>query len=136
MTYDEIHKMLTDRRPPCLDLFDSRILEFDARRSELAMQFQVTEQFCHSGNIVQGGFVTAMLDATMAHAVMFAAGGFVAVPTLDLHVSFLRASHPGEHICKGRVLRQGSSVGFLEAELFNGSGETTARATSTVTVRR
>ena len=46
--------------------FHRRVLMEDGRA---AIEFMAGAHMCHSGGIVQGGFVTGWIDAAMAHAV-------------------------------------------------------------------
>ncbi|GIR69646.1 MAG: hypothetical protein CM15mP74_08970 [Halieaceae bacterium] len=39
-------------------------------RQKAVFTFTVPLEYCHSGDVVQGGFVTAMLDAAMSHALL------------------------------------------------------------------
>ena len=50
-------------------ILDGHIEAIDQQRGWARLRWQPTEACCHSGAIVQGGFVTSMLDAAMAHAV-------------------------------------------------------------------
>ncbi len=128
--------LLLKHTPPCLKVLGVHGLRMNEAENTLELDFDVDESCCHSGNIVQGGFVTAMLDASMAHAVIMRADELVPVPTLDLHVSFFAPSLAGRFTAIGKIIRMGSSVGFLEASLKNEAGEITAQATSTVAVRQ
>ena len=87
---------------------------------------------CHSGGVVQGGFISGWLDAAMAHAAMSAAGGEVTPMSLELKVSFFAPARPGLVIAEGWVERQGRSVCFLEGRLTDASGAVLAKASSTV----
>ncbi len=70
--------------------------------------------FCHSqGTICQGGFLTGMVDTAMANAAIVKGKLAVAVPTLELKISFFEAMGPGIVYAEGRVMRWGGSVGFL-----------------------
>jgi len=95
------------------------------------MSFEATPEMCHSRIIVQGGFITAMVDSAMAYAAMGASEGRAAVPTLEIKVSFLKAGNPGTLVSRARVIRLGKTVGFLEAELYQ-SDELIATASSTI----
>ena len=44
------------------------LVDFDVEEGSCTMEFNISHDFCHSVDIVQGGFVTAMLDASMSHA--------------------------------------------------------------------
>ena len=110
---------LNSRNLPFLEAFSSEILTFQSIPPELNMQFEVTKEFCHSkGTIVQGGFVTVMLDVPMAHLVIGITEGKINPLTLDINISFLAPSRPGKFVCKAKVIKLGKKTGFLSSELF------------------
>ncbi|MEJ2604500.1 MAG: PaaI family thioesterase [Gammaproteobacteria bacterium] len=122
---------LNDTAPPCVQSLGGRVEAFDAERHRIEMRFSMPLEFCHSGNVVQGGFVTGMLDAAMAHAVFCEVGERIPLPSLEISVSFLRPTLAGPQLARARILRLGRSIAFLEGELFDQDGRLTARATST-----
>lgn len=83
---------------------------------------------------VQGGFVAAMLDDTMGPALVSMSGGTQMPASIDIHVSFLAPVYPGRVVGKGRVIKAGKSVAYLEAELFDMDGKLLARATSSAQI--
>ena len=103
---------------PALSFISGEIVDFDHGQQQLTMSFEATPTMCHSKVIVQGGFITAMVDSAMAYACMGCFEDRVAVPTLEIKVSFLKAGNAGAMIAKARARRLGKSVGFLEAELY------------------
>ena len=121
-------------RPACLLTLDGRVESMNPQEKSAVMSFTIPLDFCHSGNVVQGGFVAAMLDAAMSHAVFTHIDNVVALPTLELKVSYLAASLAGSFSAKGKIIRAGKSIVFLEGELFNERGELTATASSTAKV--
>lgn len=125
---------LNQNRPACLVSLDGRVESMNPEEKSAVMSFTVPLDFCHSGNVVQGGFVAAMLDAAMSHAVFTHIDNVVALPTLELKVSYLAASLAGSFSAKGKIIRAGKSIVFLEGELFNERGELTATASSTAKV--
>lgn len=100
-------------------------------KQQAVLLFHPKEDLCQSAGVIQGGFVTAMLDGAMAHAVLAASKMTLGPPTLELKVSFLRAALPGPHKAIGRVVRMGKSIGFLEGELFNDKQELIAKSSAT-----
>lgn len=100
-------------------------------KQQAVLLFHPKEDLCQSAGVIQGGFVTAMLDGAMAHAVLAASKMTLGPPTLELKVSFLRAALPGPHKAIGRVVRMGKSIGFLEGELFNDKEELIAKSSAT-----
>ncbi len=75
-----------------------------------------------SGPIVQGGLVTALLDAAMGGACWSVIDASQAFLTADLRVEFLRASRPGKLCATGTVVRRTRRVVFCAAELHDGEG--------------
>jgi acyl-CoA thioesterase len=95
-------------------------------------EFTVRREYCHTnGTIAQGGFITAWLDAAMAHAVMHDTGHAQTVFSLEIKVSFYEKVGPGEGRVEGRVIRRGKRVAFLDGALYNAEGKLAAEATST-----
>ena len=72
----------------------------------------------NSGNIIQGGFITAMLDSVSSHAAFGMNGNIIAVSTLELKVSYLAPSFNGKYHAVGKVEKLTRNFAFLSAELF------------------
>ena len=105
---------------------------WDPERKVLSAAFTVRREYCHTnGTIAQGGFITAWLDAAMAHAVMHETDHKQTVFSLEIKVSFYEKVGPGEGRTEARVVRRGKRVAFLEASLYNPQGKLAAEATST-----
>ncbi len=113
-------------------LGDGRVVEFIAAENRAVMEFTGRPEMCHSGDVVQGGFVTAWIDSAMAHAAMLATEGAMAPATLEIKVSFFRAANPGPVRAEGWVERMGRSIAFLEGRLTTLDGDVLAMASSTV----
>jgi uncharacterized protein (TIGR00369 family) len=107
-----------------------RVVDFDAERQSLRMAFMIGRECCHTVDVVQGGYVTAMLDAAMAHAVLAVAG--VSNASIEIHVSFLRPARAGDFIARGEIVKLGRSIAFLRAELHDATERLVATATSSV----
>lgn len=105
---------------------------WDPERRILSAGFTVRREYCHTnGTIAQGGFITAWLDAAMAHAVIHDTDHQQTVFSLEIKVSFYEKVGPGEGRVEGRVIRRGKRVAFLDASLYNAEGKLAAQATST-----
>jgi acyl-CoA thioesterase len=105
---------------------------WDADKKEATAAFTVRREFCHTNaTTCQGGFITAWLDAAIAQAVIRDSGGELSVASLEIKVSFLARVGPGPGKAVGRVIRRGSRVAFLEADLYSAEGRLSAQATST-----
>lgn len=122
--------------PPALKKLGGRVHTYDEDERVIEMRYRLDDSYCHSGDIVQGGFVAGMLDAAMAHAVFAELRDFVVVATLEINVSYLDIARPGELSAFGRIAKLGKSIGFLKAELRNDDGDLLAYATSTAKIIR
>ena len=87
---------------------------------------------CHSGGIVQGGFVTGWIDAAMAHLIMAKTNYEFSPLTLEIKVSFMASAGPGLIVAEAWIERMGKSTAFLEGHIANEKGEVLAKASSTV----
>ena len=134
MTKETIIERMNTFRPPFLDLFECKISDVNPEEGICKMEFNISKQYCHSGNIIQGGFVTAMLDAVSSHAIFGMNENVVAVSTLELKVSYLAPSFNGKYHAIGKVEKLTRNFGFLSAELTNEKGERTATLTATAKV--
>jgi acyl-CoA thioesterase len=117
-------------------LFESmggyHVTGWDAAKKEVTSAFTVRREYCHTnGTIAQGGFITAWLDAAMAHAVLHDSDHTLNVASLEIKVSFLERVGPGLGVAHGRVVRRGKRVAFMEGDLYNADGKLAAQATST-----
>ena len=136
MTPDDIVEQMNRTQPEVMKTLKARVLVFAPERKELRMEFDIGVAFCHTVDIVQGGFITAMLDASMAHVVMALEQFKVRVSSIDINVSFLRPARAGRYVAVGAVVKSGRTVAFLKAELFSENGELVATATSSAHLTR
>jgi molybdopterin converting factor subunit 1 len=105
-----------------------------AEPGHVRFEFHASEQFLNPAGVIQGGFLTVMLDETMGPAALSALGPGHMVPTLELKVSFLRPGRVGRLVADARVVHKARSVIFLEAELTDDEGNVIARSTATARV--
>ena len=125
-------EMLLSHKAPCVKTLGGKAIHFQSEPPLLKMEFEAVPEFCHSENqVVQGGFVTGMLDTPMAHLLIALLDARCNPITLDINVSFLALSHPGTLVCDARVIRLGKSIGYLASELYQ-KDKLVATATSTV----
>jgi molybdopterin converting factor subunit 1 len=118
--------------PGYVDLLGMRPLS--AEPGHVRMEFTASEQFLNPAGVVQGGFITAMLDDTMGPAAVAQLGPGHFAPTLELKVSFLRPVGPGRLVADGQVVHMGKSVVFLEGSIVDEDGNLVARASATARV--
>ena len=117
---------------PCTDTLGAKVIRFSSEPPEIEMEFEAIYDFTHSdGQVVQGGFVTGMLDAPMAHLLMGLFDFKIIPMTLDLNVSFLAPTRQGKLNCIAEVLQLGKSTAFMTSKLYQ-QDKLVASATSTV----
>ena len=96
-----------------------RVVEMNPE-GRATLEYQAGTHMCHSGGVVQGGFVTGWIDAAMAHAAIAMGGPDVSPMTLELKVSFFAPARPGLVVAEGWVERRGRSTCFFEGRLTGG----------------
>ena len=136
MTNEDLIAELNAHAPPALAKLGGSVAGYDDESGLIEMRYSLDESFCHSGDIVQGGYIAGMLDAAMAHVTFMRLRAYVAVATLELKVSYLDIVRPGTLTATARAVKLGKSVGFFDAELFNANGDLLATATSTAKIFR
>jgi uncharacterized protein (TIGR00369 family) len=120
--------------PPCATLLSLDILAADRETGRVKIAFTARPEFCNASGNVQGGFLAAMIDDCMGPAILIATDAKSFPSTIDLNVQFLAPAKPGQLIGKGRVVKIGNSIGFVEAELEDPAGSLIARATACVRI--
>lgn len=137
LTDQDLLEILRATEPEASKTLNGELLDVDSARGIARFRFEVVPAFCHSdGKICQGGFLTGMVDTAMANAAIARGRLAVAVPTLELKISFFEAMGPGIVFAEGRVMRWGGSVGFLDGELKDEKGRLIVHATSTIKIIR
>ena len=130
MTQAQIIDTMNANKPAFLEMLGGQMTDHNAAEGRCTLAFEIGTHLCHSVNVVQGGFVTAMLDATMSQNAL-ALEGVVNLATMEIKVSFLEPSLAGRFTAVGSILKAGKSIAFMTAELFNEDGQLTATATTT-----
>lgn len=93
-----------------------------------------TPEYCFptaDGPVVQGGLVTALLDAAMGGACWTVLNRDQVFLTADLRVEFLRTARPGELRATGGVVRRTHRVVFCSAELLDAGDQVLASSRCT-----
>jgi acyl-CoA thioesterase len=137
LTDDDMFRLLSEAPAEACKTLNGELLSVDSTRGIARFRFEIVPAFCHSqGKICQGGFLTGMVDTAMANAAIAKGKLVVAVPTLEIKVSFFEAMGPGFVFAEGRVMRWGGTVGFLDGDLKDEKGRLIVHATSTIKIIR
>ncbi len=108
-----------------------RVVEIDAD-GRASLEYEAKPEQCHSGGVVQGGFISGWIDAAMAHAAIARNGPGIVPMTLELKVSFFAPTRPGLVLAEAWVERHGKRTSFYEGHLKDAHGVVLAKATSTI----
>jgi uncharacterized protein (TIGR00369 family) len=68
-----------------------------------------------------GGILAALVDLTADWALGAQLGR--GIPTIDMRVDYHRVALPGDLVCKGKIIKQGSQFSVAEAEIFDLDGK-------------
>ena len=119
---------------PHAKLMSVEFESFDKEREEIVLRFTAPEHFRTPRGFCQGGLVAGFLDEGMGWAHVWATDHAEAPLNLEINMTLVRAVPIGPLKAKGRVVKRGRRVTYLESELFDLDGELLARATSTALV--
>ncbi|MEI8126374.1 MAG: PaaI family thioesterase [Actinomycetota bacterium] len=100
-------------------------------------EMRADERFANPGGVIQGGFLTAMLDSSMgASAVTSLEGRRARVANAEVKVSFLRSAKVGSTLtCVATAIEAGSTVIFVEGRIRDQDDRLIATASSTYIVK-
>jgi uncharacterized protein (TIGR00369 family) len=100
-------------------------------------RMRVDERFLNPAGIVQGGFLSAMMDSAMgASAVLSVKDRKVYVANTEMKSSFLRPARNGDVLtCTASVLKPGTVVMFLQARILDEQGNLVSTASSTYLIK-
>lgn len=109
-----------------------RTISSDPETGRTVLEFEAKSSQCHSGNIVQGGFVTGWIDAAMAQALIAKTDAKLLPLSLDIKIAFYAAAHPGLVHAEAWIERLGRKTAFVEGRLTTPDGTVIAKGMSTV----
>ncbi len=118
-------------RPRALDTLGYELLAVDVEAGTAEAAFTVGEEFGNTVGNVQGGFLAAMLDATLGTAIVCTLEPGEIAPTVELKISYLRPTRIGRIVGRGRIIKRGSRVAFLTGELYDAEERVLATASGT-----
>ncbi len=128
--------LLNNHAPHFVGMLGGKMVDFDSELSLATFEFNVCKDFCHSIDIIQGGFITSMLDTAMSHAVFAANTDVIGLSSLEIKTSYLETSRAGKLRAEGWIVKSGYKTGFLEGRLYNEAGQLTATASTVAKIVR
>jgi len=100
-------------------------LGFDRDREAGRITVTLDERHMQNNGVVHGSVIHALLDTVMGWE-SFKAANRTPVATAEISVRYLRAVFTGKLSAKGRVIKAGKRMVFVEGEVTNEEGEVVA----------
>ena len=119
-------------KAPQTTLGIKKIINIDPLTGQAIVEYKARRNMCHSGNIVQGGFITGWLDAVMALACMSKVGVDTLVLSLEIKTTFIKKVLPEAVLVTGKVIKSGRSIAFLEGTITDKKNNILAKGNQTV----
>lgn len=116
---------------PASALIGAQFRGWDEAVQTVTFGFTAPPSFANARGGVQGGLIAAFLDEVMGAVIYCASGGKALPTTLDINMTIVRPVPIAPLMAKGRAVKIGRRIGYLEAELFDEAGTLLARSTST-----
>jgi acyl-coenzyme A thioesterase PaaI-like protein len=116
MTVAEAQAFLAENFAPWINEMDLRFEEIGGGRVLVRIPF--SPRLNRLGDIMCGQAMMAAADTAMVFAAISAIGGFSDMATVSQNTSFFRAAAAGDVLCDVRVVKQGRSLLFGDAVLY------------------
>ena len=100
------------------------------------LSMPLPRHFTNSLGTAHGGVIMSLLDVALCTAARTLHPESTGVVTIDMSTSFIGGGSGGTLIAEARVLKDGRSMTFVEAEAKNADGSLVAKAIGTVRVRK
>jgi uncharacterized protein (TIGR00369 family) len=112
-----------------------KILTEELGKGTARLSLPVEERLKNSLGTAHGGVIMSLLDVAMCTAARTLHPDSVGVVTIDMSTSFIGGGMGAKLFAEARVLKDGRSMSFVEAEAKNEDGSLVAKAIATVRVR-
>ena len=111
-----------------------KILTETLGKGTATLSLPVEKHLTNSLGTVHGGVIMSLLDVALCTAARTLHPESVGVITINLSTSFIGGGSGDRLIAEARVLKDGKSLSFVEAEAKNADGGLVAKAVATVRV--
>ena len=111
-----------------------KILTDTLGKGTATLSLPVEQHLTNSLGTVHGGVIMSLLDVALCTAARTLHPESLGVITINLSTSFIGGGSGSKLIADARVLKDGKSMSFVEAEAKNADGSLVAKAVATVRV--
>jgi len=112
-----------------------KILTEDLGQGTAKLSLPVEKHLTNSMGTVHGGVIMSLLDIALCTAARTLHPGSIGAITIDMSTSFIDGGSGAKLLAEARVLKDGRTMSFVEAEARNEDGTLVAKAIATVRVR-
>jgi uncharacterized protein (TIGR00369 family) len=111
-----------------------KILTETLGKGTATLSLPVEKHLTNSLGTVHGGVIMSLLDVALCTAARTLHPESLGVITINLSTSFIGGGSGSKLIADARVMKDGKSMSFVEAEAKNADGSLVAKAVATVRV--
>lgn len=112
-----------------------KILTEELGEGTARLSMPVEPHLKNSLGTAHGGVIMSLLDVALCTAARTLHPDSIGVVTIDLSTSFIGGATGAKLFAEARVMKDGRSMSFVEAEAKNDDGSLVAKAIATVRVR-
>jgi len=112
-----------------------KILTEELGKGTARLSLPIEKHLTNSMGTVHGGVIMSLLDIALCTAARTLHPGSIGAITIDLSTSFIDGGTGARLLAEARVLKDGRTMSFVEAEARNEDGSLVAKAIATVRVR-
>ena len=127
---EQIIEKINRQLPKFVGLLGGKLIDIDTEKKSCTFEFNISKDYCHSVDVVQGGFVTAMLDTVMSHAVLLQDQNLTDISSLEIKTSYLEPTRAGKLRVEAWAVKTGYKVAFMEGHIYNEDNVLTATTSS------
>jgi uncharacterized protein (TIGR00369 family) len=112
----------------------ARLLGFVPKALEpgqAVFEMEIDERHHNPMGTLHGGIYCDLADAAMGYAYAATLGEAETFTTVELKINFFRPVRQGKLTAEARVVKAGSTLGYVECDVTDAKGKLVARAAST-----
>ena len=134
MTSPPLHQPELRARALTNDVPVARLIGFEAKEiadGRAVVTLAAGPQHANPMGTLHGGILCDIADAAMGMAFASTLAPDESFTTIELKINFFRPVWEAQLRAEGKVVRRGSTIGYVECEITNEGGQLVAKAAST-----
>jgi len=134
MTPEPVHQKDLRARAEMNDVPVARLIGFEAKEiadGRAVVTLAAGRQHANPMGTLHGGILCDIADAAMGMAFASTLAAEESFTTIELKINFFRPVWEARLRAEGKVVRRGSTIGYIECEITDEGGRLVAKAAST-----